>query len=127
MTLPDIISLYIAAWNEPEPARRKSLLDHVWEEDGTYSDPMAQVVGKEALMGYIGELMLQFPGARLEQASAIDAHHDKLRFSWRLILADGSVHTEGTDFGVISSAGRLSLITGFFGPLAAEEIGRAHV
>ena len=81
---------------------------------------MAQVVGKDALMGYIGELMLQFPGARLEQASAIDAHHDKLRFSWRLILADGSVHTEGTDFGVISSAGRLSLITGFFGPLAAE-------
>ena len=38
-----------------------------------------------------------------------------MRFTWRMLLADGSVFVEGTDFGELSADGRLERIVGFFG------------
>ena len=45
-------------------------------------------------------------------------HHDKLRFTWRMVLANGKVFLEGTDFGELSSDGKLRRVVGFLGPLA---------
>jgi hypothetical protein len=45
-------------------------------------------------------------------------HHEKFRFTWRMVLADGKVFLEGIDFGELNSDGKLHRIVGFFGPLA---------
>jgi hypothetical protein len=47
-------------------------------------------------------------------------HHEKLRFTWRMLLADGKVLLEGIDFGELSTDGKLHRIVGFFGPLAPK-------
>lgn len=119
MELPELIKLYAGAWSEPDRARRQQLLDRAWAEDGTYTDPTAHVAGRTALVEHIGGFFGQFPGARLEVASAIDAHHQHLRFAWRMVLGDGSVFVEGIDIGELSPDGRLHRIVGFFGPLAS--------
>ena len=48
--------------------------------------------------------------------SGIDAHHGAIRFTWTLRAGDGKIVTEGIDFGELADDGRLSRITGFFGP-----------
>lgn len=120
MALDELIALYCQAWSEPDRALRQQLLDRVWTEDGTYTDPNAHVVGRKALVEHIGRFFEQFPGARIVPSSVVDAHHEKLRFTWRLVLGDGKVFVEGIDFGELSSDGKLRCIVGFFGPLAAR-------
>lgn len=120
MELTELVTLYTKAWSQPERALRQILLDQAWAEDGTYTDPTAHVAGRTALVDHIGEFFEEFPGAHFVVTSAIDAHHQSLRFTWRMLLADGKVFVEGTDFGELSPDGKLHRIVGFFGPLAPK-------
>jgi hypothetical protein len=113
-----LITDYADAWCEPNPAARKALLDRCWAEDGTYTDPTADIAGRQQLVEHIGGFFERFPGARIARTSAVDAHHGMLRFTWRMVLSDGQVFTEGIDFGRLSPDGRLAGIVGFFGPVA---------
>lgn len=46
MDLPELITLYTAAWCEPDRALRQQLLEGAWTEEGTYTDPTAHVAGR---------------------------------------------------------------------------------
>jgi hypothetical protein len=118
MELSELITLYSGAWCEPDRARRQQLLERVWAEHGTYTDPTTHVAGRAGLVEHIDEFCHQFPGARIELTSGVDMHHENFRFTWCMRLADGNVLVEGTDFGRLSPDGKLDRIVGFFGPLA---------
>ncbi len=45
---PDLADRYLAAWNATDPAARRALLDEVFAEDVTYTDPLADVAGLAA-------------------------------------------------------------------------------
>lgn len=111
-----VLEHYLAAWNETDAARRAALLAQCWAKDGVYSDPTVEVKGAAALSAMIGKVQQQYPGARLERTSRLDAHHDVLRFGWRMVLADGKALPEGVDFVHIVD-GRIARIAGFFGAL----------
>ena len=117
--IDDTIAAYAAAWGEPDVAKRRELLEKAWATDGVYIDPTAHVEGREALVQHISGFLKSLPGHRIEATSRTDVHHNQLRFSWRLLKPDGSVLTEGMDFGALDSAGRLTRIVGFFGPFPA--------
>jgi len=112
-----MIDRYCNAWSEPDAARRQQLLDQVWAEDGTYTDPLSNVAGRSNLSALIGGFLQQYPGSRIVLASAVDLHHERVRFAWKWVLADGSTTMEGMDFGELASDGRLRKIVGFFGPV----------
>lgn len=114
----DTIATYGAAWNEPDIAARRQLLEKAWAENGTYTDPGVQLEGREALVQHISGFLTSLPGARIVPTSHVDVHHGMLRFSWRLIRADGTTMTDGIDFGVLDADGKITRIVGFFGPLA---------
>ena len=38
--MQEIVERYIAAWNEPDASRRRKLVDELWAEDGSYTDPL---------------------------------------------------------------------------------------
>lgn len=113
------IEKYARAWNEPDEALRRGLLDDAWSERGRYTDPAADVVGRDALVRHIVGFQQRFPGTRIELASGIDSHHHAVRFAWRMIGPDGAVTVEGMDFGELGADGRLERIVGFFGPFPA--------
>jgi hypothetical protein len=110
-----IVTLYMAAWNEPDDTARHALLEQCWSESGVYLDPNVSLAGRDALATKIGEVLAGRPGARLEFMSGIDVHHDVVRFLWRLVRADGTCGDTSIDFGEVGPDGRLVKIVGFFG------------
>lgn len=116
--LEALITTYCAAWSEPDPGRRAQLLEEAWAEDGIYTDPTAHMTGRKELVEHIGKVLARYPGGRVVRTSVLDTHHDMVRFTWKMVLADGNSLPEGIDFGKLSGEGKLRRIIGFFGPLA---------
>jgi SnoaL-like domain len=114
--LEQVLLAYVAAWNEADEEKRRMLLETSWAENGIYSDPTAQVSGREALFQHLGRLLQQYIGHRVLLTSGVDEHHGLLQFTWARIGPDGRSIRNGIDFGEVATDGRLLCITGFFGP-----------
>jgi hypothetical protein len=115
--LDEIVKIYCDAWGEPEVAKRRQLLQRVWVDDGTYTDPVTHVAGREALVERISAHLQKYPGSRIVPSSHADVHHGMLRFTWQFLAGDGKVQIEGIDFGEMTPDGRIRKIVGFFGSL----------
>ncbi len=113
--ITEIVTQYMAAWNECEAAARDALLEACWSDGGIYVDPNVSLIGREALGGHIAKVRASRPGARLEFMSGIDVHHNLVRFLWRLVRADRTCGDTSIDFGEVGPDGRLVKIVGFFG------------
>lgn len=105
---------YLAAWNEPDAARRRNLVARAWAEDGTYVDGARDGRGHDEISAMIGKAQEHFPGYRLQLVSGIETHHDYVRFSWAAGgTADAPLYIKGTDFAVLGNDGRLKSVVGF--------------
>jgi len=113
--IAEVVTLYMAAWNEPDAAIRNALLQKCWADNGVYVDPNIELTGRDALAQHIAKVQASRPGARLEFMSGSDIHHNVVRFEWRLVGADNSHGDTSVDFGEIGPDGRLIKMTGFFG------------
>jgi SnoaL-like protein len=119
MSVDEIVKTYGAAWLELDADRRHELLLQAWADDGTYTDPLQHLEGRDALNQRIAAFQRQRPGERIVLISGVDQHHDMVRFAWRWYGPDGSTIMDGVDFGELASDGRLHRIVGFFGPIPA--------
>ena len=108
-----LVANYVAAWSEPDPASRQRLLEIVWDDKGTYTDPMSSATGRSELDALIAHFLGASPGAKFIVNGKIDRHHSHVRFYWRLRLATG-LEMDGMDYGELSPAGKLVKIVGFF-------------
>ncbi|MEM7091191.1 MAG: nuclear transport factor 2 family protein [Pseudomonadota bacterium] len=113
--LAEVISAYGAAWQETNSEQRLSLLDLAWADDGRYSDPTADVSGRQNLSDHIGHVLASSNGGRVELTSATNTHHDVAHFTWRMVAPDGSVMVSGHDFVQFAGDGRIARLAGFFG------------
>jgi SnoaL-like domain len=113
-TVNEIVAGYIAAWNETDAGRRRDIIARTWSEDGSYLDSHRDSAGHAAIDAMIGAVQEKFPGYRFRLSSGIEAHHDRVRFSWS---AGGTEQAPlffgGTDFAVLARDGRLRAVTGF--------------
>lgn len=116
MNAQETVETYGAAWNETDEAKRRALLEKSWADDGVYTDPQSNAEGRDALVALIGGFQQQLAGATIVPTSGVDEHHGKLRFTWKMLAADGSPVMEGIDFGEFAGDGRIKRIVGFFGP-----------
>ena len=114
LILPNLL-LYVAAWSETDEGKRRELLEKSWAENGTYTDPTVEVVGRKALVQHIAGIHQRFVDCRILLTSRVDEHHGRLRFTWAMVNFEGSRMSEGIDFGEVSSNGRLIRINGCFG------------
>ena len=67
--MPDLTSLvdtYLAPWNEPDPERRRALVEQTWTEDGEYLDPLMGGEGADEIDAMIAAAQTQFPGTHFE-------------------------------------------------------------
>jgi hypothetical protein len=108
-----VVERYFAAWNETNAERRRALIAQTWADDASYLDPLMQGQGHVGIDAMIAAVQDRFAAHRFHQIGAVDAHHERIRFSWELAPEGGTAIVAGTDFGVVAADGRLQSITGF--------------
>ena len=112
-----VVHNYIAMWNETTPEDRRAIIADTFADDATYLDPIMSGQGRDGIDAMVAAAQTQFPGARFELTSAPDAHHDRVRFAWRMVTADGGAQVAaGVDFATVADDGRLRAVTGFLEP-----------
>ncbi|HEY0937836.1 MAG TPA: nuclear transport factor 2 family protein [Trebonia sp.] len=108
----ELAQRYLAAWNETDPAARRALIDEVWSPGARYTDPLADVAGRDEVDALIAAAQGQFPGMTFRLAGPVDAHHDQARFTWEL-GPDGTALVVGFDVVRRDASGQLALVLGF--------------
>lgn len=119
--LAALIDRHLAAYGEPDRARRAAAVGQIWSADAQLVDPPLAARGHAGIVDQSDALLAQFPGHRFRRVSGIDAHHGSARYAWQLLDPAGAVVLEGCDFAQLDADGRIAQITGFFGPLPALE------
>ena len=117
MNVEDVVAAYDRAWNEPDPAERRRLLELSWAEDGELVDPTGRFQDREAIIERLAGFSERFPGARVDITSGIDDHHGFVRYAWTIADADGARLLEGIDVCELAEDRRLRRVVMFFGPL----------
>jgi SnoaL-like domain len=116
-----LVELYLKTWNETDPLRRRALIEDVYAERATYTDPMVAAQGWETIDATIVAVQTMFPGHVFTLAGEVDAHHDIARFQWHLAEpgADEPL-VIGFDVAVLDQ-GRIRNVHGFLDkvPVAA--------
>ncbi|MCX4727017.1 nuclear transport factor 2 family protein [Streptomyces sp. NPDC090052] len=109
------VARYFEAWNAAgRPDEIAKAVAAAWSEDGSYTDPLADVTGHEGIAAVIAAAGEQFPGFEFRPTGTVDGHHGIARFSWELVsLADGSAPVAGFDVIALAEDGRIRTVHGF--------------
>ena len=110
---PQLAERYLAAWNATDPAARRAAVAEVFTEDARYTDPLADVAGRDAIEATIAAVQAQFPGFVFRLAGPVDAHHEQLRFTWHLGPEGEEAPIAGFDVAVVDAGGRIRQVLGF--------------
>jgi hypothetical protein len=113
-----LIDRYVSTWNETDPLARRSAIDGLWAEDGSYTDPIAVAEGCAAIDATIAAIQAQFPGLVLRLSGPVDGHHNLARFSWHLGPAGGEPIVIGFDVAVLAGD-RIESVHGFLDKVPA--------
>src|SRR4051812_16178349 len=114
--MSDLLENYLATWNETDPAARRALLETHWAAAATYTDPLADAAGIDAIEATIAAVQTQFPGWVFAPSGPADAHHQQARFTWTLGPAGTSgieAPVAGFDVVVTDADGRIRTVLGF--------------
>lgn len=118
MNLPAIEALvdrHLAAYCDADPARRVAAIRTLWNAEGRLVDPPFESRGHQGISDQAATLLSRFPGCRFERTTAVDAHHQILRYGWRLVSPAGAAVVDGIDVADLDVDGRLCRVVGFFG------------
>jgi hypothetical protein len=116
---PSLVHL-LAAWNETDTSRIAGLLAKAVTPDVEFVDPNYAIRGVTAFEKMVVEFRTRYPKARCLRMSAIDAHHDRARYHWR-VVADETAFIDGMDCVQFDAAGLVARVDGFFGVLKIEQ------
>ncbi|WP_432944080.1 nuclear transport factor 2 family protein [Kribbella sp. CA-253562] len=104
---------YLAIWNETDAERRGAALEATWAPDGTFVDPSFEAAGYEELGAMIATAQQMFPGLRFQPTGTVDAHHDRIRWTWELAAEGQPAVAGGTDIVTVGPDGRIRSVIGF--------------
>ena len=99
-----LVDRYIAIWNETDAEQRQELIAKTWTESAHYLDPLMQGDGHAGIDGLVRGVQAQFPGFHFRLASAVDGHHDQVRFVWELGPEGVEAPIIGTDYRVTAAS-----------------------
>jgi len=110
-----LVDGWLASYADPDAARRTAAIRASWNAEGRLVDPPMEARGHQGISDQAATLLAQFPGHRFERTTAIDAHHQFLRYGWKLVDANGAGVLEGLDVMELDVDGRIARVVGFFG------------
>jgi SnoaL-like domain len=115
----EIITRYLEAWNETDASARRELVAALWAADGSYTDPLADVRGPDAIASLMGAAQQQFGGLAFTLGGPVDTNHNQARFTWHLGPDGGEPVVIGFDVVVLDGDGRIASVHGFLDKVPA--------
>ncbi|MFI5377205.1 MAG: nuclear transport factor 2 family protein [Candidatus Rokuibacteriota bacterium] len=110
-SVENLVSRYVAVWNEADPSRRRQAIASLWTEDGAHFTPSLEARGYEAIETRITGAHDRFVRTEGYVFSAVHTgagHHDAVTFSWEMRPAGGgTVAACGFHFFVLGDDGRI--------------------
>ena len=113
-TGPNVFAELLSAWNEPDPERRRTIVEASVTEGIVYDDVHRSepLTGREALLDFLAFFRERVPGI----TNALDGDPEVVRGSARFRFAmerDGRPFSKGTYFADLAPDGRIARMTGF--------------
>ena len=113
--MPPALVAYWTAWNEPDLERVRGHLTAAVTGTVEWNDPRDSFVGISELEDAVRRLRTSKPDYVFVIASAIDHHHDRLRYRWDM-FHNGRTLMEGLDIVTLdATSGLIARVDGFFG------------
>jgi SnoaL-like protein len=112
-TVPDLVERYLTCWNATDAGARRALLAEHWTDGATYTDPLVEARGRDAVDATIAAVHARFPGFVFTPVGVADAHHRQARFRWGLGPDGADPVVVGFDVVVTDDAGRIDTVLGF--------------
>jgi hypothetical protein len=120
--LSTTVDTHLAAYGEPDAAKRRPLIEQVWTREGELLDPPFEGRGHDEISAMADVVQQHYAGHSFRRTSGIDEHHGFARYGWELAAPDGAVAVAGVDVAQLDEDGRIVRITGFFGELPDREV-----
>lgn len=111
------VRTYVAAWQEPDRARRAELLEACFAADGRVVSRATELRGRAAVAAAIDAFFADPRGLSTRLTSGIDAARTTFRFRAVLEYRDGAPALEFHDSGEVDADGRIAVLLTFLGPL----------
>jgi hypothetical protein len=104
---------YLAVWNETDARARAHAAAALFADDVAYTDPLADVRGRDGLAAVVQGVQQQFPGWRFRPLGPVDGHGGQVRFGWELGPEGAEAPVAGFDVAVLGGDGRIRQVLGF--------------
>ena len=109
-----IVEMYFAFWNEPDEARRQTLIAETFAADASYAGPPVEGDGREGIAALANQMKGHLAGYLFNRTSEVDAQHDVLRYTWEIVPVDGGQPlAAGIDFCKLDPEGRIQAVSVF--------------
>lgn len=117
--LAETVDIHLRAYCEPDATERRRLVEQVWAPDGVLIDPPIDGAGHDGIVAMVDAVLAHYPGHVFRRTTAVDTHHDVVRYAWELTDPAGAVVLAGMDVADVDDQGKLVRVVGFFGEPAA--------
>jgi hypothetical protein len=109
--LDELITKYVAIWNEPDADVRQKSIPAVWSEQAGLFNRVNEYHGHAGVERAVQRSYDLFVvrGFRFRPRTQPAAHHNAIRFTWEMITPEGEVSSIGTQFLVLDEHHRISL------------------
>ncbi|HUA71424.1 MAG TPA: nuclear transport factor 2 family protein [Solirubrobacteraceae bacterium] len=102
------IEKWVASWNEPDSAARRSVIDEIWAADGVYRNARTEFNGRSGIEDAVTQAYDAFSAnGFVFRVAGVDANHDAVRYRWEMIpTAGGEPDSIGTHVAMVGMDGR---------------------
>jgi hypothetical protein len=106
------VERYIEFWNASRPEDQLELATATFSDQVAYYAPVGVMRGVGELIGFRNQFAEHSPGYEFRPRSEPEAHHDRARLQWELLVSGTSFAT-GTDVLELDPDGHIVAVTGF--------------
>jgi hypothetical protein len=102
-----VVDRYLAVLNEADQVVRRDLVAELWAPEGALVTGSGIRSGRGAIEAAAAEVHAARAAAAFSSANATHAHHDLVKFKWRLASSKNGRPLAATEFLILDVAGRI--------------------
>ena len=108
------VDAWMRAWGDPDPARRRALLESCATPDVVFRDAYSATEGQSDLLAHLDAVQIFLPGVRLERDGDVRLSHGTALARWAARRESGEPAGRGVNVFELSPDGRIARVAGFW-------------